>query len=148
MLLGNLLWREGPSLLKIEDSVWPEAMLDRSKVAGGKETVGFELNSDTFPSFSSSGSLLVLEDGVDLEEKLVNSNSVVLKSTVEAFGGIGVVIDIEPFSDLEKILKVSVFVIRFVSNLKKSKKKSGGLYGCRGTGSGGEIMGKMRTIYN
>ena len=38
-LLGNLLWWEGPSLLKIEDSFLLEAMLDGSKVADGKETV-------------------------------------------------------------------------------------------------------------
>ena len=44
VLLGNLLWWEGPSLLKIKDSVLPEAMLDGSKVAGGKETIEFELN--------------------------------------------------------------------------------------------------------
>ena len=91
VLLGNLLWWEGPSLLKIEDSVWPEAMFDGFKVAGGKETVEFELNNETFSDFSSSGSSLVLEPGVDLEENLVNSNSVVLQSTVEASGGIGIV---------------------------------------------------------
>ena len=42
-------------------------MFDGFKVAGGKETVEFELNNETFPDFSSSGSLLVLEPGVDLE---------------------------------------------------------------------------------
>ena len=77
--------------MKIEDSVWPEAMFDGFKVAGGKETVEFELNNETFSDFSSSGSSLVLEPGVDLEENLVNSNSVVLQSTVEASGGIGIV---------------------------------------------------------
>ena len=42
VLLGNFLWQEGPSLLKIEDSAWSEATLDGFKVAGGKETVEFE----------------------------------------------------------------------------------------------------------
>ena len=104
-------------------------MLDGSKVAGGKETVEFELNNETFPDFSCSGSSLVLEAGVDLEEKSVSSYSVVLQSTVEASGGIGIVIDIERFSDLERSLKVTAFVIRFVSNLKKSLKKTEGVYG-------------------
>ena len=49
MLLGNLLWCEGLSSLKIEDFVGPEAILNGSKVAVGKETVEFELNSETFP---------------------------------------------------------------------------------------------------
>ena len=129
MLLGNLLWWEGPSLLKIEDSVWPEAMLDGFKVAGGKETVEFELNNETFPDFSSSGRSLVLEAGVDLEEKLVNKDSVVLQSTVEVSGSIGIVTDIERFSDLERLLRVTAFVLRFVSNLKKSVKKTEGVYG-------------------
>ena len=56
----------GPYLLKTEGSAWPEAMLDGSKVAGGKETVRFELNSETFPNFSCSGNSLALETGVDL----------------------------------------------------------------------------------
>ena len=127
MLLGNLLWWEGPSLLKIEDSVLQEVMLDGSKVAGGKETVEFELNNETFPDFSCSGSLLVLESGVDLEEKLVNSDSIVLQSTVEASGGISIVI--ERFGDLERLLRVTAFVIGFVSNLKKTVKKTEGVYG-------------------
>ena len=99
-----------PSLLKIEDSFLPEAMLDGSKVAGVKETVWFELSNETFPNFSCSGISLVLEAGVDLEGKLVNSNSVVLQSTVEASGGIGIVTDIERFSDLETLLRVTAFV--------------------------------------
>ena len=41
VFLGNLLWWEGPSLLKIRDFILPDAMLDGSKVAGGKETVEF-----------------------------------------------------------------------------------------------------------
>ena len=127
MLLGHLLWWKGPSLLKIEDSVLPEAILDSSKVAGGKETVEFELNNETFPDFSCSGSSLVLEAGVDLEEKSVNNNSVVLQSTVGGSGGIGIVIS--DFSDLERLLRVTAFVIRFVSNLKKSLKKTEGVYG-------------------
>ena len=80
------------------------------------------------PILVASGSLLVLEVGVDLEEKLVNSNCVVLQSTVEAPGDIGIVIDIECFSELERLLRVSAFVIRFASNLKKSMKKTEGLY--------------------
>ena len=128
MLLGNLLWWEGPSLLNIERSVWPEAMLDGFKVAGGKETVEFELNNETFSDFSSSGSSLVLEAGIGLKERLINSNSVVLQSTVEASGGIGIVTDIERFSDLERLLMVTAFVVRFVSNLKKSVKKTEGVY--------------------
>ena len=94
VLLGNLLWGEGPSLLEIEDSVLPEAMLDGSKVAGGKETVEFELNNETFPDFNCSGSSLVLEAGVDLEEKSVNNNGVVLQSTVGVSFGIGIASDI------------------------------------------------------
>ena len=129
MLLGNLLWWEGPSLLKIEDSVLPEAMLDGSKFAGGKETVEFESNNESFPDFSCSGSSLVLEVGVDLEEKLVYSNSVVFQSTVEASGSTGNVIDIERFRDLERLLRVADFVVRFVSNLKKSVRKTEGVYG-------------------
>ena len=77
-------------LLKIEDSVLPEAMLDGSTDAGGKGTVEFEMNNETFPDFSCTGSLLVLEAGIDLEEKLVNSNSVVFESPVKASGGIGI----------------------------------------------------------
>ena len=128
MLLGNLLWWEGPSLLNIERSVWPEAMLDGFKVAGGKETVEFELNNETFSDFSSSGSSLVLEAGIGLKERLINSNSVVLQSTVEASGGIGIVTHIELFSDLERLLRVTAFVVRFVSNFKKSVKKTEGVY--------------------
>ena len=100
-------------------------MLGGSKVAGGKETVEFELNNETFPDFSCSGSSLVLESGVDLEEKLVNSDSVVLQSTVESSDGIV----IERFGDLERLLRVTAFVIRFVSNLKKSVRKTEGVYG-------------------
>ena len=81
------------------------------------------------PILVASRSLLVLEIGVDLEEKLVNSNCVVLQSTLEAPGGITIVIDIECFSELERLLRVSTFVIRFVSNLKKSMKKTEGVYG-------------------
>ena len=125
LLLGNLLWWEGPSLLKTEDSVLLEVMLDGSKVAGGKETVELELINGTFPDFSCSGSSLVLESGVDLEKKLVNSDSVVLQSTVESSDGIV----IERFGDLERLLRVAAFVIRFVSNLKKSVRKTEGVYG-------------------
>ena len=57
-------------LLSIEDSVWLEAMLDGSKVAGGKETVECELNNETFPDFCSFGNSLVLKVGNDLKEKL------------------------------------------------------------------------------
>ena len=60
---------------------------------------------------------------------MVNSNSVVFQSTVEASGGIGIVTDIERFSDLERLLRVTAFVIRFVSNLKKSVKKTEDVYG-------------------
>ena len=102
-------------------------MLDSSEVAGGKETVEFELNNETFPDFSCSRSSLVLEAGVDLEEKSVNNYSVVLQSTVGGSGGIGIVIS--DFSDLERLLRVTAFVIRFVSNLKKSLKKTEGVYG-------------------
>ena len=102
----------------VEDSVLPEAMLDSSKVAGGKETVEFELNNETCPNFSCSGSSLILEVDVDLEKKLVESNSVVLQSTAEASGSIGIVIDIERFSDLGRLLRV-----------KKSVKKTEGVYG-------------------
>ena len=43
--------------------------------------------------------ILVLKAGVDLEEKLININSVVLQSAEEASGGIGIVINIERFGD-------------------------------------------------
>ena len=134
--------------MKIENSIWPEAMLDCSKVAGGKEIVEFELNSVTFPNFSCSGNSLDLEGSVGLEEKLVNDNNVVLKSTVEASGGTGAMIDIERFSNLEKLLRVTAFVVRFVSNLKKIVKKTEGVHGCRGISTDGEIMGKTRTSNN
>ena len=49
--------------------------------------------------------------------------------TVEASGGIIIVIDIECFGDLERLLRVVAFVIRIVSNLKKSVKKTKGVYG-------------------
>ena len=60
---------------------------------------------------------------------MVNSNSVVLQSTVEASGCIGIVTDIEHFSDLKRLLRVTAFVVRFVSNMKKSVKKTQGVYG-------------------
>ena len=116
-------------LLKIEDSVLPEAMLDGSTVAGGKGTVEFEMNNETFPDFSCTGSFLVLEAGIDLEEKLVNSNSVIFQSTVKTSGAIGIMIDIGRFSDLERLLRVTAFVERDVSKLKKSMKKIEVVYG-------------------
>ena len=125
VLLAYLLWWEGPSLLKIEDSVWPEAMLDGSNLLVVK-TVELELNNQTFPDFSYSGNSLGLEAGVDLEEKLVNSNSVVLRSTTEASIGIGAV---TPFSVLVIWKVIEAFVVRFVSNQKKSVKKNEGVYG-------------------
>ena len=64
--------------MKILSDRKPFGQLDSFKVAGGKGTVEFELNNETFPNLTSSGSSLVLEADVDLEEKLVNSNSVVL----------------------------------------------------------------------
>ena len=36
--------------------------------------------------------------------------------------------DLERFSDLERLLRVTAFVVRFVSNLKKSVKKTEGVY--------------------
>ena len=116
------MWGESPSLLKIEDSVWLETILDGSKFAGGKETVEFGMNRETFPDFCCSGSSLGSEVGVDLEKKLVNGNSVVFKSTVVASSVIDAVIDIKRFSDLERLLRVMAFVVRFVGNLKKSVK--------------------------
>ena len=53
----------------------------------------------------------------------------VFKSTVEASGGIGVVIDVERYSDLESLLRVTTFVVKFMNNLKKSMKKTEGVYG-------------------
>ena len=53
----------------------------------------------------------------------------VLQSTVEASGCIGIVTDIEHFSDLKRLLRVTAFVVRFVSNMKKSVKKTQGVYG-------------------
>ena len=40
----------------------------------------------------------------------------------------GAVTEIERFSDFEKLLMVTTFVVRFVSNLKKSVKKTEGAY--------------------
>ena len=64
--------------MKILSERKPFGQLDSFKVAGGQGTVEFELDNETFHYLSCSGSSLVLEAGVDLEEKLVNSNSVVL----------------------------------------------------------------------
>ena len=100
-------------------------MLDGYKVARGKESVEFELNSETFSDFSCSGSSWELEPVVDLEEeKLVNGNSVVLKSTVEASGGVGHVTNIERLSIFESLSTVTAFVVSFVRNLKKSVKNT------------------------
>ena len=65
---------------------------------------------------------------------MLNSNSVVLQSTVEASGGIGIVTDIEHFSGLERLLRVTAFVVRFESNMKKSVKKTECVWrtGCTG----------------
>ena len=52
-----------------------------------------------------------------------------MQSPVEASGGISIVTDIERFSDLERLLRVTAFVTRFVSNLKKSVQKTEDVYG-------------------
>ena len=52
----------------------------------------------------------------------------VLQNTVGVSGGIGIVIDIERFIDLERLLRVTALVIRFVSNFKKSVKKTETVY--------------------
>ena len=57
---------------------------------------------------------------------MVNSNSVVLRSTTEACIGIGAV---TPFSVLVIWKVIEAFVVRFVSNQKKSVKKNEGVYG-------------------
>ena len=51
------------------------------------------------------------------------------QSTVEVPGGIGIVSDIKRFRDLERLLRVTAFVIRFVSNLMKSVNKTEGVNG-------------------
>ena len=115
----NLLWWEGPSLLKIEDSVWPEAI-----VISSKEEMDFDLND-------VSGSI-GFRDGIDLEERLIDGKcdkSVVLNSAVESGVGIGEVIDIKRFSDLERLLRVTTYVVRFLNNLKAAVNKVNRMYG-------------------
>ena len=101
----------GPSLLKMEDSVWPEATLDLLK--------------ENFVDLKGSESLHenLLSEGVDLEERKVDKGSVSMISSVEMVG-VGNVIDIKRFGDLEKLLRVTVYVVRFVNNLKASVRKS------------------------
>ena len=69
--------------------------------------------------------MLVLEAGVNWEELV---NKVLLQSTVEAFSGIGIVFDIERFSNLERLLRVTAFILTFLSNSKKSVKKTESMY--------------------
>ena len=71
--------------------------------------------------------MLGLKNRVDLRKKFAESKNIVMKTTVESRGSNSNVTEIERLSDLEKQLRVTVFVVRFVSNLKKAVNKFGGM---------------------
>lgn len=73
--------------------------------------------------------MLGLKNRVDLRKKFAESKNIVMKTTVESRGSNSNVTEIERLSDLEKQLRVTVFVVRFVSNLKKAVNKFGGMCG-------------------
>ena len=62
---------------------------------------------------------LPVEESIEVKEEM--KGQVVLTSTVESINTVGSVIDINRHSSLGKLLRVTAFVKRFISNLKRKK---------------------------
>ena len=110
-LVKNLLWWNGPSFLEGDEDSWLKA--NCTKLYGVVVDV------------SSNDKAKQCLTGEDLLVECCDSEKVGCMLMPDSKGkvfGVGEVIDVVKFGDLEKLLRVTVYVCRFVTNWKLQKK--------------------------
>ena len=108
--MKNLLWWNGPSFLEGDEDSWLKANCTKDGVVA---------------DFSSNDKANQCLTGEDLLVGCCDSKKMGCLLMVDSKGkvfGVGEVIDVVKFGDLEKLLRVTVYVCRFVTNWKLQKK--------------------------
>ena len=108
--MKNLLWWNGPSFLEGDEDSWLKANCTKDGVVA---------------DFSSNDKANQCLTGEDLLVGCCDSKKMGCLLMADSKGkvfGVGEVIDVVKFGDLEKLLRVTVYVCRFVTNWKLQKK--------------------------
>ena len=108
--MKNLLWWNGPSFLEGDEDSWLKANCTKDGVVAD------------FSSNDKANQCLTREDllvGCCDSKKM---GCLLMADSKGKVFGVGEVIDVVKFGDLEKLLRVTVYVCRFVTNWKLQKK--------------------------
>ena len=110
-LIANFLWWRCPEFLRGEKEQWPSLKMNSVEVTSNDSDPSIELkkgNSNNSKKQHDSSVLVNIASGEATSEKLLN---------------LDYVISLEKFSSLQRLMRVTAYVLRFVSNLKQSKMK-------------------------
>ena len=110
-LIANHLWWRGPEFLTGEREQWPSLKMNSVEVTSYDSDPRIELkkgNCNNSKKQHDSSVLVNIASGEATSEKRLN---------------LDYVIPLEKFSSLQRLMRVTAYVLRFVSNLKQSKMK-------------------------
>ena len=110
-LITNQLWWSGPEFLRGEKEQWPSLKMNSVEVTSNDSDPRLELKKGTCNNSKKqhdSSVLVNIASGEATSEKRLNLDCI---------------IPLEKFSSLQRLMRVTAYVLRFVSNLKQSKRK-------------------------
>ena len=110
-LITNQLWWSGPEFLRKEKEWWPSLTMNSAEVTSDDSDPCLELKKGSCNSHTKQ------HDGTVL------ANIVSGEVTSEKSLNLDCIIPLERFSSLQRLMRVTAYVLRFVSNLKQSKMK-------------------------
>ena len=110
-LITNQLWWSGPEFLRGEKEQWPSLKMNFVEVTSNDSDPRLELKKGSCNNSNKqhdSSVLVNIASGEATSEKRLNLDCI---------------IPLEKFSSLQRLMRVTAYVLRFISNLKQSKKK-------------------------
>ena len=110
-LVANRMWWNGPDFLLKNQDFWPSLQGNSIEVTGDDSDPSLELKKEQSRSYKKQQDSTVLAN-------IVTERGTTAKLDLEC------IISLERFSSLPRLIRVTVYVLRFISNLKRQRAHS------------------------